>query len=92
MNNITESQEYIIKNVLRLKEKIKERIQSGDYKILAEVLGVSYSSARAKYIRNNALAIQAMENIVERRERFTKDLKKWYQRPEVKVYHDHIIK
>lgn len=58
-------------------EEIKNRVQYGDYQILAEMLGVRSSvTAKSRFVRGNEEAKAAMELIITTREELIENFKK----------------
>lgn len=60
--------------IQRIKRKINNRIKSGDFKILAEVLKIAYGNANSRYKRSEERAVLKMQQIVIGREKLTKRL------------------
>ncbi|WP_312296843.1 hypothetical protein [Chryseobacterium sp.] len=59
-----------------MKIKEKEKINYGDYQILAEMLTVSSDAARKRYKRGDKEAVEAMNTIQENRKQLLEDYRK----------------
>lgn len=60
--------------IILIKAKIKEEIQTGDYKTLSLVLNVPRSTAVSRYERNNKEAVLIMSEIVKNRKQLINKL------------------
>lgn len=57
-------------------EEIKNRVQYGDYQVLAEMLGIRSSvTAKSRFVRGNEEAKEAMELIITTREELIENFK-----------------
>lgn len=59
-----------------MKNKEKEKINYGDYQLLAEMLVVSSDAARKRYKRGDKEATDAMKTIQENRKQLLEDYRK----------------
>lgn len=50
-------------------EQIKSKIKYGDYNVLGEMLGTTVAAAKMRFMRGDEKAIEAMQNIIEAREK-----------------------
>jgi hypothetical protein len=60
------------------KDRIKSKIESGDFKTLSKILEVPRNTAISRYNRNNKDAVLIMSKIVSEREKFISRIKKMY--------------
>ena len=54
-------------------EQVKRKKRSGDYIILAELLGISQDAAKTRVLRGNKEAMSAMIAIIENRDHFIRE-------------------
>lgn len=64
------------KQIEAIKARINKKIVKGDYMVLMQVMSLKYSTAKARYTRNNPEAVLLMKKIVSNRQRLIKNLRK----------------
>ena len=63
--------------ILAIKEKIKAKIDRGDFVTLSKILEVSPTTARARYRRNNKNTVLIMIKIIEEEQKLITKVKKY---------------
>lgn len=58
------------------KQEIKNKLQTGDWKTLGDMLGVLPDAARMRFNRDEPEAIEAAKKLVSTREKLIKDYQK----------------
>lgn len=66
------------KQIEVIKNRIKSKIEKGDFITLSKVLDIPRSTAVSRYVRNNEVAVIIMRKIVTEREKLIKKLKAKY--------------
>jgi len=67
-----------LQEIIRLKQKLKARMELGDYVTLGKMFGIAQNTARARYLRDNEEAVLAIKEIIESREALINKFKKDY--------------
>jgi hypothetical protein len=65
-----------LEEIIKLKKKLKPRMELGDYVTLGKMFNIAQNTARARYLRSNEEAVLAMKEIIESREELINKFKK----------------